>query len=124
MNSLDVLVREVLATHAILGKIGFPTDNIFTHVIGPLTEPAILVGKVQVLVAVKQDGREFSFNMGVFNESAKEICDALHRGYSMWNELSQKQRTRIMEGSRTRQQAVNMIAALAAKGFRVSRSIH
>ena len=99
------VLLECLALHGIFNKLGFDTKDIF-----------IVTQEHAVQVLLRQGDVEFVADMGHV-EDTNGFCDSWVKAVGWWNVADDQIRTEIIEKSRIRDRAVELLMAMAMKGI-------
>lgn len=102
-------IREALAMHEALRRLGFPSEAIYLH----------LPDVSQVRVVLQHEGRTFAYDAGNRGElSRAEYARQWEEAAAWWNaEGSTAEKEAIYAGSGIYNQAVRLIRVLRQKGF-------
>lgn len=109
--TIMMLLNEALAVHGLLLKLGIPGENIYMNY--SAEEPLYIV-------ATQGD---LSFTISVGQEpigsrlSAEEFCDHWRKIVNAFNDATDMERESLVETSFARQQTVELITRMTAKGF-------
>lgn len=106
-------LREMISLHEILRKLGIPAADIF---ISPRDLP-------DVIVTIKQDGKQIGWRLGKWQGSREEFLDQWQAVVADWNEFCNDEERgwpEVYEQSRIRRCAVTeVLANLVIHGFRI-----
>ena len=115
-QSLAIVLRECLAIFETMRKLGFASDDIyFAMQPGPRKS-------TEILMVLRAQGLEFGAVAGYVNERSREtITEEWCRRAAEWNALPGTEAQRRWNESEARKGAVEMIAAMVAKGLVMPR---
>jgi len=110
-------IREALAAHEILRTLGFPSADIYVRSC-----------KTFLQVVLRSQAKEFVIDIAPVNgpdRDLERLCDTADQFTKAWQDAVQaynvtftdSQRKEILEESKVRENAVDLLAAMILKGF-------
>lgn len=113
--NIPPIIREAIAAHEHFRILGYPPEDIY---FAPRAR--------DLHVAVKHNGEYFHLRIGEHNTSIVELCEQWKQAAAWWNANAngpdKEACKELFETSLVRREAVNIITALALKGFPTHRS--
>lgn len=109
--ALSPIVREAIAAHGMLTKLGFSNDDLFLR---PTND--------RLFVTIRRSGKEFNLAVGKHTMDVHRIVAEWTTACAWWNALPQDDRAEFVDASMVRRELVQIVAALQLKGFALNRS--